>query len=274
MKKILVIFLLLLTGCAYLPKSKDDESLLLISYQNEDKEESKRDEVFEVSDELQLVLKINQNLMNDRMSYTYTTENEIDLNEVVKMLSFLVPFDIKLTQNKVVEKGVSTYTINIEYTDTRSTEVISYLKNVLESNHVNDMNTSEKIDFAHQFIIDHCEYDDTIISRDENNAPAFQIQGVIFDHKAVCSGYSRCFLMMMRLLNVPCLYVSSDIINHSFNLVYDGQYRFIDVTWDEGDNRYYDLDVNAFFKDGKHELSEKYNSEYFMNFLSYIYHLN
>lgn len=272
MKKMLVILLFLLVGCSLSSEIDTIKTSLMISYPKKENKVSKS--VFEISDEMQLVSQLNQSLMNEENTFTYKTEKNIDLDEVVRMLSYLVPFDLKLRQTKFRDKGTTTYEITVEYTDTNWEKSLSSLKQVVEENTTSEMTINEKIDFAHQYILDHCEYDESVVERDDSNASAFQIQGVLFDQEAVCSGYSRCFLMMMKLMGIPCVYVSSDVINHSFNLVYDGEFRFIDVTWDEKDNRYYYLDLHDFFDDGKHELSEDYDSEYFMNFLSYIYHLN
>lgn len=272
MKKMLVILLFLLVGCSFSNEMDTTKSSLMISYPKKETRVSKN--IVEVSDEMQLVSHLNQSLMKEENTFTYKTESSIDLDEVVRMLSYLVPFDLKLRQEKNIYKGSITYEITVEYTDSNWEKSLSYLKQVVDENITSDMTTEAKIDFAHQYILDHCEYDESVVERDDSNASAFQIQGVLFNQKAVCSGYSRCFLMMMKLMDIPCVYVSSDVINHSFNLVYDGEFRFIDVTWDENDNRYYYLDIHNFFDDGKHELSEDYDSEYFVNFLSYIYHLN
>lgn len=272
MKKILVILLFFLGGCSFSNEIDTLNSTLMISYPKKETRVSKS--VFEISDEIQLVSHLNQSLMNNENSFTYKTNNSIDLDEVVRMLSYLVPFDLKLRQAKYTDKGTTTYEITVEYTDTEWAKSLSYLKEIVDENITSEMSTKEKIDFAHEYIIDHCEYDESVVERDGSNSSAFQMQGVLFNQRAVCSGYSRCFLMMMKLMDIPCVYVSSDVINHSFNLVYDGEFRFIDVTWDEKDNRYYYLDIHNFFDDGKHELSEDYDSEYFVNFLSYIYHLN
>lgn len=272
MKKMLVLLLFLLGGCSLSNEIDTANSTLMISYPKKETKVSKS--VLEINDEMQLVSHLNQNLMNNENTFTYKTDETIDLDEVVRMLSYLVPFDLKLRQSKYINKGTTTYEITVDYTDSKYEEALSYLKQIVDENLTSKMSIEEKIDFAHEYIIEHCEYDESVVERDENNSSAFQMQGVLFNQKAVCSGYSRCFLMMMKLMDIPCVYVSSDIINHSFNLVYDGQFRFIDVTWDEKDNRYYYLDVHNFFDDGKHELSEDYDSEYFVNFLSYIYHLN
>lgn len=271
MKKILLIVLLILvSGCSL--NSKAEDSLLLISYQKEETKVSSR--VFEISDEMQLVKRLNEELLMGRNTFTYTCENKIDLDEVIRMLSYLIPFDLRLSKQSYVDKAKTTYEMKVEYLDSKYEEVKLFLEKVISENITSSMSTKAKIDFAHDYILDWCEYDEDVIERNENNASAFQIQGVVFEKEAVCSGYSRCFLMMLRLMDIPCVYVPSDVINHSFNLVYDNQFRYIDVTWDEGDNRYYDLSKDEFFEDGKHELGQEFNSEYFVNFLSYIYHLN
>ena len=72
------------------------------------------------------------------------------------------------------------------------------------------------------------------------NAPnAYSAQGVFDDGRAVCDGYSRAVLLLCQKAGIPCLYIGSTTINHSYNLVYqDGKWYILDATWSDTGNAY------------------------------------
>lgn len=260
MKKILCVLLLLLSGCAI-------QDYVLVT--QETKEVEQYD--FKVSEAMKVARSIHTNLNNGEMTTTYISDENIDLDELVHLLSFVVPYDLKVSQSSIpLLKGIRNI-FKIQYFDQNIETTNKMIDQVIAYNIDDTMSDQQKVDFVHKFIIDHCEYDTAVIERTEENETAFQIEGVMMSQKAVCSGYARTFMLFMKKLDIPCLYVSSDIINHSFNLVYTDDFYFIDTTWDEGTNSYYNLDSESFFNDGKHTLEEIYNREYFLNFLVYMY---
>ena len=58
--------------------------------------------------------------------------------------------------------------------------------------------------------------------------------GAFVNHNAVCQGYALAFKVLMDRAGIPCCYVSSDAINHAWNMVrLDGNWYHVDVTWDD-----------------------------------------
>ena len=102
-----------------------------------------------------------------------------------------------------------------------------------------EMSTVEKILAVHDYMALHYEYDYTYSIR---NAEDFFI-----NKRGVCSAYTLAFGYIMDELDIPWDYVSSDAMNHAWNIVQIGrQWYHVDVTWDdpgmgeyEGDNIYY-----------------------------------
>lgn len=84
----------------------------------------------------------------------------------------------------------------------------------------------EKVLFIHDYLATHYEYDYTF-----RNYDAYSF---LRDGKGVCQAYMLVFSDLMRELDVPVSYVSSNCINHTWNMVeLDGTWYHVDVTWDD-----------------------------------------
>lgn len=84
----------------------------------------------------------------------------------------------------------------------------------------------EKVLFIHDYLAAHYEYDYAF-----QNYDAYSF---LRDGKGVCQAYMLVFSDLMRALDVPVSYVSSDCINHTWNMVrLDGTWYHVDVTWDD-----------------------------------------
>ncbi len=62
--------------------------------------------------------------------------------------------------------------------------------------------------------------------------------GCLINRKAVCSGYAKAFMLIMRRLGFACGYASgwgrTSGVSHAWNYIrLEGQFYFIDVTWDD-----------------------------------------
>ena len=61
----------------------------------------------------------------------------------------------------------------------------------------------------------------------------FQLMALLLTGKAVCDGISAAFAMICRYAGLPCIYVASPEMNHSWNAVlYKGEVMYIDTTFD------------------------------------------
>lgn len=97
-----------------------------------------------------------------------------------------------------------------------------------------DMSIYDKIQAYHDYLVNNTYYDSSISESQEllpgnnsNNA-----YGVLFDNKAICSGYSDAMAIFLTKLGLNNYKISSE--KHIWNLVYfDGSWKHIDVTWDD-----------------------------------------
>jgi len=88
----------------------------------------------------------------------------------------------------------------------------------------------EKIKAAHDYIILNTDY--VLNSTDNQNICSVFIYG-----KSVCAGYAKATQYLLQKLGIEVAYVTGEAIgkgSHAWNIVKsDGDYYFIDVTWDD-----------------------------------------
>ncbi|MBO6015670.1 MAG: hypothetical protein J6P60_03680 [Lachnospiraceae bacterium] len=91
-----------------------------------------------------------------------------------------------------------------------------------------EMQDYEKALIVHDWIALHCCYGG-------DTDDCFTAYGALVQHKAVCEGYSKAFVYILKnKLGIECCMVSSSAMNHAWNLVLlDGHYYHVDVTWDD-----------------------------------------
>ena len=107
---------------------------------------------------------------------------------------------------------------------------------------------------VYDYLIKNCNYDHDYSgnSLQEAGTTASYADGALVDHKAVCSGYSRAFKLMMDWFELPCMCVSNS--DHEWNIVFlEGNYYHIDVTWADTDanpgTRYFCVTDAEIYKD-------------------------
>ncbi len=94
------------------------------------------------------------------------------------------------------------------------------------------MTITEKIRALHDHIINETKYDTKKANNLESNYDSERINGVLYDHYAICSGYTDIMAVILSKLNVPNFKVAS--LTHVWNAVYlDGKWLHLDLTWDD-----------------------------------------
>ena len=88
---------------------------------------------------------------------------------------------------------------------------------------------AEKLLYLHDYLITHCEYDLTYSKTNAYNA--------LVEGSAVCDGYTKAYKVLCDQAGLTCEFVSSDAINHSWNMVQvgggDTAWYYVDCTWDD-----------------------------------------
>lgn len=100
-----------------------------------------------------------------------------------------------------------------------------------------------QVRYVHDYIIDNTTYDSEaleLVASGENYGllNASTAYGCLVENRAVCSGYSAAFQLVMKKMGIECGRVNGTRISesgtHQWNyLCLDGEYYFIDVTWDD-----------------------------------------
>lgn len=88
-----------------------------------------------------------------------------------------------------------------------------------------DMTDFEKVMAVHNHMIAEYEYDYSLSN--------FTVT-IMVTKTGVCQAYSMAFKHLMNQLGIDCIYVTSDSMQHGWNLVkIDGNWYHIDLTWDD-----------------------------------------
>ena len=96
--------------------------------------------------------------------------------------------------------------------------------------------TYDKVKFAHDCIVENCEYDEF------NGVNANTIYGLFVEKKAVCEGYAKAFKVIMDKINIPCVVVYGNGTSDDGTTEYhawcyvqmdDGNWYAVDTTWDD-----------------------------------------
>jgi|GEM_PF-3211428 len=91
----------------------------------------------------------------------------------------------------------------------------------------------QKYLFLHDYLVTHCEYDLTYSNYNPYDA--------LVTRSAVCQGYALAYQCLCDKAGLAAALVTSEGINHAWNLVTLGGERFyVDCTWDDPSNHWYE----------------------------------
>lgn len=106
-----------------------------------------------------------------------------------------------------------------------------YLLRDLESSSLSDV---EKALIVHDRLAAWVEYDYENYQSDTIPAISFTTEGALANRVAVCAGYAAAYKYLMEKIGIECEYVTSDALNHAWNIVVvNGKRYHVDVTWDD-----------------------------------------
>lgn len=84
----------------------------------------------------------------------------------------------------------------------------------------------QKLLYLHDWLVTHCEYDLTYTR--------YSAYDALVDGSAVCQGYSLAYQLLLQKAGMEASVVSSDGMNHAWNLVtLGGKQYYADCTWDD-----------------------------------------
>lgn len=139
----------------------------------------------------------------------------------------------------------------------------------IAANAPSDATQFELEQYAHDYIIDNCEYDFEAAEMDEIEDKASSAYGALVEGKAICEGYSRAFKLLCNELGIECVNIfgTDDDENHMWNGVkIEDEWYQVDVTWDDNEGEqenitrylYFNLDDEKMYKD--HQASDLYEN--------------
>lgn len=283
---LLGILILLLSACSVSQVNNDLPSYFLENMTFEKQYiDVLNEDVYEINDEWELARLIQYNYEMNRNESYYMCSKTLDLNLTSDYLTHIYPFDIKLvlqleTYSDSIQQTTSTYQhITIYNMDPFYEDTILFAKQNVQNIISDDMNTTQKIEAIHDYLVLHVSYDQSQLIQKDLQSNVFLAYGALMDKKAVCAGYARAFMIYMRLLNIPCLMVTSQQIDHAWNMVYDGtNWQYVDATWDDLDDGkiqydYRNKSKEEFYKDEKHVLDVNESNTFYkkigMQFFGY-----
>lgn len=128
-----------------------------------------------------------------------------------------------------IKSSGGNYSINLQNMSSYDHSVVVDVAKQWTAEIIKDgMTDTQKLRAIHDKIINETVYDAS--SGNNAHSPA----GVAVDNRAVCDGYSRMFTIMATLVEIPVVQVTSNVMNHAFNLVYiDGEWLLVDATYDD-----------------------------------------
>ena len=96
----------------------------------------------------------------------------------------------------------------------------------------------EKVAFVHDYVALHYDYDHRAYIEEEKGNAIYDAYGMLTEGIGVCQAYSLLTRYLLRQLGVECECVSSEDLNHEWNIVkIDGHWYHMDVTWDDRDDK-------------------------------------
>lgn len=280
-KLLLVGFVLLsLSACGLLYQQKEIDSYivgpneLLAKNYEFDRLQIRRflsvEEVYTVDDEQELALLVMKNFEQGTMRTSYVSNYDLTLQRVYLFLETLL-FDSFYLQAGVIaqvdslgEEPNQTKFIDVIVDEGRLEKSAKYSKSIIQALNINELSQKEQIKQIHDYIVLNTKYDEPLLQLDIStyqNHPSFTPFGVYEHNTAVCSGYARSFVQLTAELNIPAVMVSSQNMNHAWNMVYlNGEWLFLDATWNdpvpdrEGRvlDTYYLLSLNEMKRIGHH----------------------
>ncbi len=170
-------------------------------------------------------------------SYESCVQDVIDLaNDQVTLShinNFVHPFNgFKHIETEYDQYGKITLRIDHVYTDSMIEEIVKKKDEIEQEIWNVSMSTQDKIQAAHNYIINHTQYDQ---DRSDSNIIQYQSDtayGALLEQKALCGGYTDSMALFLEDLGLKNYKISSE--NHVWNAVeLNHAWYHLDLTWDD-----------------------------------------
>lgn len=170
------------------------------------------------------------------------------INNFVSPYNSYQKFNTLVTNDKIVNIKIDKL-----YSESEISSTDTKIDDIFKTLNINTTNpTRNDIKALHNYLIRTITYDTNYTSEsiDKSSSKAYY---ALTSGKAICSGYSDSFAIMMDKLNIPNFKISTT--DHVWNVIYfENKWQHIDVTWDDDEvnnNNYYNffmIDTNDLLK--------------------------
>lgn len=182
-------------------------------------------------------------------------EEDIRLDEVYAALESVYPYAFSLHSTT---RANHTTELRVELSrPAQQKQAWEYAQSLAADTVTSDMDQTEKLRALHDVLVRLCVYDTETADGDRQSGATapFAADGALLDHKAVCAGYGRAYVMLCKAVGIRAIYISSAEMDHGWNAVrQDGKTYFIDCTFDDPvpdrgeyvSNQYFMQDADTF----------------------------
>ena len=147
--------------------------------------------------------------------------------------NYVSPYNAYTKYNTLI---TGDYEINLSiqklYTKEEIANIDMILDEIMNKYKINKDNyTIKDIEKLHDYLIKNIKYDEQYEKGDKTTI-SNKANGALINKKALCSGYTDSFALLLDRLNIPNFKITSD--EHVWNAVYlNKKWVHIDVTWDD-----------------------------------------
>lgn len=134
----------------------------------------------------------------------------------------------------ITDYGKISVKVSKIYSDSEIMMINNKIDEITHSIINDNMSNWDKILAFHDYIINNTVYDNSayISGQSDLETNSNKAIGVLYDGKAICSGYSDAMAIFLNRYGINNYKISSN--EHIWNLVYiDGEWKHLDVTWDD-----------------------------------------
>ncbi|MFV0275430.1 MAG: transglutaminase domain-containing protein [Bacilli bacterium] len=156
-----------------------------------------------------------------------------DINYLSDFNNIIHPFNnYKKITTEIAGNKIS---VNIEkvYSNKQILLINDEVNSIINKNINDNMNDETKIKVIHDYIINNTSYDqERDLNSETNKYQSNNAYGTLFEHKAICGGYTDTMAIFLHKLGIENLKVASS--THIWNYVkLKNEYLHLDLTWDD-----------------------------------------
>lgn len=170
-------------------------------------------------------------------SYKTCIEDVVSISEDQELLSVINnlvhPYNsYRKVQLQYDETGDVSISIIRLYSEEEIKKIDQEIDRIIKENTTPNMDLYSKIKNIHDYIINNTKYDSEKAHNNKSPYDSERITGLLFEHYAICSGYSDTEAVILTKLGIENYKIVSK--THVWNAVYyNNEWLHLDLTWDD-----------------------------------------